>query len=55
MADEARPDSDIDLMVEEDFRLRRELIGTAFDMLLETGEDISIEKPEDTIHFHFML
>jgi uncharacterized protein len=40
-----RPDSDIDLLVvvdEEDFRLRRELIGMAFDMLLETGEDISV-------------
>jgi predicted nucleotidyltransferase len=41
-----RPDSDIDLLVvvdEEDFRLRRELIGMAFDMLLETGEDISVK------------
>jgi len=42
----ARPDSDIDLLVvtdEEDFRLRRELIGMAFDMLLETEEDISVK------------
>ena len=42
----ARPDSDIDLLVvvdKEDFRLRRELIGMAFDMLLETGEDISVK------------
>jgi uncharacterized protein len=41
-----RPDSDIDLLVvvdKEDFRLRRELIGMAFDMLLETGEDISVK------------
>jgi predicted nucleotidyltransferase len=42
----ARPDSDIDLLVvvdKEDFRLRRELIGMAFDMQLETGEDISVK------------
>jgi predicted nucleotidyltransferase len=41
----ARPDSDIDLLVvdKEDFRLRRELIGMAFDMLLETGEGISVK------------
>jgi predicted nucleotidyltransferase len=40
-----RPDSDIDLLVvvnREDFRLRRELIGLTFDILLETGEDISV-------------
>ncbi|WP_287491402.1 nucleotidyltransferase domain-containing protein [Methanothrix sp.] len=41
-----RPDSDIDLLVvvdREDFRLRRELIGLTFDILLETGEDISVK------------
>ena len=39
-----RPDSDIDLLVvdREDFRLRRELIGLTFYILLETGEDISV-------------
>ena len=40
-----RPDSDIDLLVvveREDSRLRRELIGLTFDILLETGEDISV-------------
>jgi predicted nucleotidyltransferase len=39
-------DSDIDLLVEidkEDFRLRRELIGLAFDILLETGGDLSVK------------
>ena len=42
----ARADSDIDLLVvvdREDFRLRRELIGIAFDILLETGLDLSIK------------
>jgi len=42
----ARHDSDIDLLVvidEEDFRLRRKLIGLAFDILLDTGENISVE------------
>jgi uncharacterized protein len=42
----ARADSDIDLLVvvdREDFRLRRELIGIAFDILLETGSDLSIK------------
>ncbi|HSD56835.1 MAG TPA: nucleotidyltransferase domain-containing protein [Methanotrichaceae archaeon] len=41
-----RADSDIDLLVvidKEDFRLRRELIGLAFDILLETGGDISVK------------
>lgn len=40
----ARQDSDVDLLVitsGEDFRLRRDLIGLAFDILLETGIDIS--------------
>jgi predicted nucleotidyltransferase len=39
-------DSDIDLLVvidKEDFRLRRELIGLAFDVLLETGGDLSVK------------
>ena len=42
----ARPDSDMDLLViidKEDFRLRRELISIAFDILLVTGEDISVK------------
>ncbi len=42
----ARPDSDIELLIvidKEDFRLRRDLIGMAFDMLLETKEDISVK------------
>ena len=30
-------------MDREDFRLRRELIGLTFDILLETGEDISVK------------
>lgn len=41
-----RPDSDIDLLVimdEEDFRIRRELIRMAFDILLETGRNISVK------------
>jgi predicted nucleotidyltransferase len=40
----ARPGSDIDLLIvidKEDFRLRRELIGMTFDILMETDEDIS--------------
>jgi uncharacterized protein len=39
-------DSDIDLLViidREDFRLRRELISLAFDILLETGGDLSVK------------
>jgi predicted nucleotidyltransferase len=42
----ARTDSDIDLLVvvdREDFRLRRELIGIAFDILMETGLDLSVK------------
>lgn len=38
--------SDVDLLViidKEDFRLRRELIGLAFDILLETGADLSVK------------
>jgi predicted nucleotidyltransferase len=41
-----RSDSDIDLLVvvdREDFRLRRELISLAFDILLETGGDLSVK------------
>jgi predicted nucleotidyltransferase len=40
------PDSDIDLLViidQEDFRIRRELIRIAFDILLETGCNISVK------------
>jgi len=42
----ARTDSDIDLLVvvdREDFWLRRELISIAFDILLETGLDLSVK------------
>ena len=42
----ASEDSDIDLLVvidEEDFRLRRELVGLSFDILLETGGDLSVK------------
>ena len=41
-----RPDSDIDLLVvvdNEDFRLRRDLIGMAFEIMLDTGMDISVK------------
>jgi len=43
---EAKEDSDIDVLIvtrEEDFRLRRALIGLAFDILLETKEHISVK------------
>jgi predicted nucleotidyltransferase len=43
-------DSDIDLLVvidEEDFRLRRELVGLSFDILLETGGDLSVKVLSD--------
>ncbi len=43
---DAREESDIEILVvttEEDFRLRRALTGLAFDILLETGEDISVK------------
>jgi len=43
---EAKEDSDIDILIvvkKEDFKLRRALIGVAFDILLETGSDISVK------------
>jgi len=43
---EAKEDSDIDVLIvvkNEDFKLRRALIGVAFDILLETGNDISVK------------
>jgi len=43
---EAKEDSDIDVLIvvkKEDFRLRRVLIGIAFDILLETEKDISVK------------
>ena len=43
---EAKEESDIDILVVtkvEDFRLRRTLIGIAFDILLQTGENISVK------------
>ena len=41
-----RPDSDIDILVitpKEDFRLREFLTGLAFDLLMQTGERISVK------------
>ena len=43
---EAKENSDIDVLIvtrKEDFRLRRSLVGLAFDILLETGENISVK------------
>lgn len=43
---EAREESDIDVLIvtkKEDFRLRRVLVGLAFDILLETRENISVK------------
>jgi len=43
---EAGEESDIDILVvtrKEDFRLRRMLIEIAFDILLDTGENISVK------------
>lgn len=47
---DASEDSDIDLLVvidEEDFRLRRKLVGLSFDILLETGGDLSVKVLSD--------
>lgn len=41
-----RPDSDIDILVitrEEDYRIRELLTGIAFDLLVETGDYLSIK------------
>ncbi len=41
-----RPDSDIDILVitsREDFRLREYLTGLAFDLLMQTGERLSVK------------
>jgi predicted nucleotidyltransferase len=46
----ASEDSDIDLLVvidEEDFLLRRKLVGLSFDILLETGADLSVKVLSD--------
>jgi len=43
---EAREESDIDVLIvtkKEDFRVRRALVGLAFDVLLETRENISVK------------
>ena len=43
---EATVASDVDLLVitsEEDFHLRRNLIGLAYDILLETGVNLSVK------------
>ncbi|MCK4734610.1 MAG: nucleotidyltransferase domain-containing protein [Methanophagales archaeon] len=42
----AKEESDVDILIvtkDEDFRLRRALIGIAFDILLETEENISVK------------
>ena len=42
--------SDIDLLVvvdEEDFRLRRKIVGLSFDVLLETDGDLSVKVLSD--------
>ena len=59
---EAKEDSDIDVLIvvkKEDFKLRRALIGVAFDILLETGKDISVKvlsknEFEDRRNFSFL-
>jgi len=59
---EAKEDSDIDILIvvkKEDFKLRRALIGVAFDILLETGKDISVKvlsknEFEDRRNFSFL-
>ncbi|MBP7411312.1 MAG: nucleotidyltransferase domain-containing protein [Methanoculleus sp.] len=41
-----RPDSDIDILVitpKEDFHLREYLTGLAFDLLMQTGERLSVK------------
>jgi predicted nucleotidyltransferase len=41
-----RPESDIDILVitsREDFRLREYLTGLAFDLLMQTGERLSVK------------
>jgi len=58
----AKEDSDIDILIvvkKEDFKLRRALIGVAFDILLETGKDISVKvlsknEFEDRQNFPFL-
>jgi len=42
----AKEESDVDILIvtkDEDFRLRRALIGIAFDILLETEKNISVK------------
>ena len=42
----AKEESDVDILIvtkDEDFRLRHALIGIAFDILLETEENISVK------------
>jgi len=59
---EAKEDSDIDVLIvvkKEDFKLRRALIGVAFDILLETGKNISVKvlsknEFEDRRNFSFL-
>lgn len=44
--EEVKDDSDIDLLIvtnTEDFRLRRAVIGMAFDFLLDTGHNVSVK------------
>ena len=59
---EAKENSDIDVLIvvkKEDFKLRRALIGVAFDILLETGKDVSVKvlsknEFEDRQNFSFL-
>ena len=50
-----RPDSDIDILVitsREDFRLREYLTGLAFDLLMQTGERLSVKVLSDLLQAH---
>ena len=54
-----RPDSDIDILVitsGEDFRIREFLAGIAFDLLMQTGERLSVKvlsRADVVAHRHY--
>ena len=54
-----RPDSDIDILVitsGEDFRIREFLTGIAFDLLMQTGERLSVKvlsRADVVAHRHY--
>jgi predicted nucleotidyltransferase len=54
-----RPDSDIDILVitsDENFRLREYLTGLAFDLLMQTGERLSVKvisRADVAAHRHY--